>query len=49
MLRLWKKKGIATTYNRLCLAFRKSEQLDLEDKMKQILAESNSLVGELIY
>ena len=47
MLRLWKKKkGIAATYNQLCRAFRKS---DLEDKMKQILAESNSLVGELIY
>ena len=45
MLRLWKKKkGKAATYNRLCRAFRKSKQLDLEDKMKEILAESNSLV-----
>ena len=53
MLRLWKrKKGIAATYNRLCQAFRRSERIDLEDKMKKILAESqNSLVdgeGELI-
>ena len=52
MLRLWKKKkGRAATYNRLCRAFRKSKQLDLEDEMKQILAESNSLIdgdqGEL--
>ena len=51
MLRLWKKKkGKAGTYNRLCRAFRKSKQLDLEDEMKEILAESNSLVdgeGEL--
>ena len=46
MLRLWKKKnGKVATYNRLCRAFRMSGQLDLEDKMKQILAESNSLVG----
>ena len=45
MLRLWKKKkGRAATYNRLCRAFRKSKQLDLEDEMKEILAESNSLV-----
>ena len=52
MLRLWKKKkGRAATYNQLCQVFRMSKQLDLEDKMKQILAESNSLVdgeGELI-
>ena len=52
MLRLWKKKKRrAATYNQLCRAFRKSKQLDLEDKMKHILAESNSLVdgeGELI-
>ena len=52
MLRLWKKKKRrAATYNQLCRAFRKSKQLDLEDKMKEILAESNSLVdgeGELI-
>ena len=51
MLRLWKKKkGRAATYNQLCRAFRKSKQLDLEDEMKEILAESNSLVdreGEL--
>ena len=47
MLRLWKKKkGKAATYNRLCRAFRKSKQLDLEDEMKEILAESNSLVDE---
>ena len=47
MLRLWKKKkGKAATYNQLCRAFRKSEQLDLEDKMKEMLAESNSLVDE---
>ena len=44
MLRLWKKKkGRAATYNQLCRAFRKSKQLDLEDEMKEILAESNSL------
>ena len=44
MLRLWKKKkGRAATYNQLCRVFRKSKQLDLEDEMKQILAESNSL------
>ena len=53
MLRLWKKKkGIAATYSRLCRAFRKCKQVDLEDKVKQILAESNSLVdeeGELVY
>ena len=43
MLRLWKKKkGKAATYNRLCRAFRKSKQLDLEEEMKEILAESNS-------
>ena len=47
MLRLWKKKkGKAATYNRLCRAFRKSNQLDLEDEMKEILAESNSLVDK---
>ena len=41
MLRLWKKKkGKAATYNRLCRAFRKSNQLDLEEEMKEILAES---------
>ena len=50
MLRLWKKKERVATYSQLGRAFRKSGQLDLEDKMKQILAESNSLVdgGELI-
>ena len=43
MLRLWKKKkGNDATYNQLCKAFRKSEKLDLEDKIKQILLESNS-------
>ena len=43
MLRLWKKKkGTAATYNQLCRAFRKSKLLDLEDKMKAILAESNA-------
>ena len=48
MLRLWKKKkGKDATYNRLCRAFRKSKQLDLEVEMKEILAESNSLEGEL--
>ena len=42
MLRLWKKKKrMAATYNQLCRAFRKSEQLDLEDKMKEILAKSS--------
>ena len=47
MLRLWKKKkGKAATYNRLCRAFRKSRQLDLEDEMKEILTESNSFVDE---
>ena len=46
MLRLWKKKkGIAATYNQLCRAFRNSKQIDLEDRTKQILAESN-LVDE---
>ena len=49
MLRLWKKKkGKAATYNQLCRAFRKSKQLDLVedlvDKMKEILAESKSLI-----
>ena len=48
MLRLWKeKKGKAATYNRLCRAFRKSKYVGLEDEMKEILAESNSLEGEL--
>ena len=53
MLRLWKKKkGKAATYNRLCRAFRKSKQLDLEEEMKEILAESNSaslvdVIGDL--
>ena len=47
MLRLWKKKkGKAATYNRLCQAFRISARVDLDDKMKQILAESKNLVGE---
>ena len=48
MLRLWKKKkGKAATYNRLCRAFRKCKQLDLEDELKEILAESDdSLVDE---
>ena len=42
MLRLWKKKkGRAATYNLLCQVFRKSKQLDLEEKMKEILAESS--------
>ena len=43
MLRLWKKKkGKAATYNQLlCRAFRNAKQLDLEDKMKQILAKSS--------
>ena len=41
MLRLWKKKkGKTATYKRLCIAFKKSNQLGLEDEMKQILAES---------
>ena len=48
MLRLWKEmKGKAATYNRLCRAFRKSKYVGLEDEMKEILAESNSLEGEL--
>ena len=47
MLRLWKKrKGRAATYNQLCRAFRKSERFDLEDKMKQILAECSLVNGE---
>ena len=48
MLRLWKKKkGNAATYNQLCQAFRKSEKLDLQDKIQQILAESNGEAGVL--
>ena len=47
MLRLWKKKKRrSATYSRLCRAFRKSKQLNLEDELKQILAESDSLFNE---
>ena len=45
MLRKWKqKKGMAATYNQLCRVFRTCGLIDLEDKMKQILAETNSSV-----
>ena len=47
MLRKWKqRKGRAATYNQLCRVFRTCELFDLEDKMKQILAETNSSVDE---
>ena len=47
MFRKWKqKKGRAATYNQLCRVFRTCELVDLEDKMKQILAETNSSVDE---
>ena len=47
MLRKWKqKKGRAATYNQLCRVFRMCELFDLEDKMIQILAETNSSVDE---
>ena len=47
MLRLWKKKkGDAATYNQLYRVFRKSERIDLEHKMKKILAERDSSVDE---
>ena len=49
MLRLWKKKkGKAATYSRLCRAFRKSKQIDLEDEMKEILAEMVNEEGEFM-
>ena len=45
MLRKWKqKKGRAATCDQLSRVFRKCERLDLVEKIKQILAESNSLV-----
>lgn len=45
MLRKWKqKKGMAATYNQLHQAFRMCELIDHEDKMKQILAKTNSSV-----
>ena len=43
MLRKWKeKRGAKATYKRLCRVFEDCERADLVDKVKQLLAESNS-------
>ena len=47
MLRKWKlKQGIKATYNRLCRVFRKSDLLDLAEKVKELLVKSNSSSDE---
>ena len=47
MLRKWKlKQGVKATYNRLCRVFRKSGLLDLAEKVKELLVESNSSSDE---
>ena len=47
MLRKWKqKKGMTATYNQLCRVFRTCELIDFEDKIEQILAETNSSIAE---
>ena len=43
MLRKWKEKqGAKATYKRLCRVFEDCDRADLVDKVKQLLAESNS-------
>ena len=45
MLRKWKQKhGVKATYKRLCRVFDCCKRADLVDKVKQLLAESNSSV-----
>ena len=48
MLRKWKQKHGAkrATYKRLCRVFDDCERVDLVDKVKQLLAESNSSSDE---
>ena len=47
MLRKWKQKlGAKATYKRLSRAFDYCERVDLVDKVKQLLAESNSSSDE---
>ena len=48
MLRKWKQKhGAEATYKRLCRVFDGCERADLVDKVKQLLAESNSSLGTI--
>ena len=47
MLRKWKQKhGTKATYENLCRAFDYCDRADLVDKVKQLLAESNSSSDE---
>ena len=47
MLRKWKQKhGAKATYKRLCRVFDGCKRADLVDKVKQLLAESNSSSDE---
>ena len=47
MLRKWKQKqGSKATYKRLCRAFRKCGLCDLEEKVKELLAEKSSSSDE---
>ena len=47
MLRKWKQKhGSKATYKRLCRVFDGCKRADLVDKVKQLLAESNSSSDE---
>ena len=47
MLRKWKQKhGVKATYKRLCQVFDGCKRADLVDKVKQLLAESNSSSDE---
>ena len=47
MLRKWKQKhGVKATYKRLCRVFDGCKRADLVDKVKQLLAESNSSSDE---
>ena len=47
MLRKWKQKhGVKATYKRLCRVFDDCKRADLVDKVKQLLAESNSSSDE---
>ena len=48
MLRKWKQKhGAEATYKRLCRVFDGCQRADLVDKVKQLIAESNSSLGTI--
>ena len=47
MMRRWKQKeGAKATYKRLCRVFESCKRVDLVDKVKQVLSESNSSSDE---